>query len=61
MTAIELMMNTINAFDCAGVKKLFADELLYAMGRKYEGDDGWMEYLFEAFLDCKAMAIAMAK
>ena len=60
MNAIELMINTINAFNCAGVKKLFADELIYAFGRKYAGDDGWMEYLFEAYLDCKAMAVAMA-
>ncbi len=60
MAGIELMINTINAFDCAGIKKLFADELLFAHKLKYSGDASWFEYLFEAYLDCKAMALAMA-
>ena len=60
MEAVYRMIDVIAAFAIPGVSKLFGEELVYALKMRYEGRDEWLEYLFEAYLDCKQMAVEIA-
>lgn len=60
MEVINEMINVISAFGIAPISYLFGQEIVFALGLKYSGQDEWLEYLFEAYLDCKQMAVAMA-